>query len=473
MSTTAPAPTRTYTPDMTNGSLQTKFFEEDALETSQTKPLLLSQVEVSGGNNLSRDFFSKVLSPLIEESDYTLKELLQRVDESYSNLKKTDIFSVVQPSLHVDYLHGTPEKKLYNRERSILTKVLFDIETKDLMSEEAVFAFNNEDNMILGLKYANRNANHNAEFIGARVNYRPYKPHEHLKSQIKLTSNLRNPSYKFILDLFNLHDNNQTWQENSTKASGGIIGVLYTDQHNALFLFNGLLLTKRNLYDNQDGHLKDGTGGHLKSAILSKASYTHVKYLAGIFPVSGFKAFLENEIASDQQQDTEEKPSLFFKTLGSADYFKSLASNSLTTHFFGELGYIRSDKEVHLSDKFYLGGFENFRGFARNSVNTAGGLQYYKVGATLYSQVPRFKRDAIHSELHPLRLYATTMGGYVGDNVFGESGVASVGAGLRYFNRWVHMDAGYFVSQRLNSTNDAGVRDGFKLELSLNGARSS
>lgn len=461
-----------------NHDLQTEIFKQDALQLSTSHPVYLTKVEVNGGDHFTREFFSKLLTPLVENSDYTFAQLLQKTDESYSNLQKTLVFKSISPSFHVDYLHLAPERPSFNNEKPIMTKVIFDLELDEVSAGEASLGFNSEDNLVVDLGYVNNNFNHNAELVNIGVNYRPYKPSEHLVSTMRVVSNLRNPTFKFILDLYNSHDNNQVWQQNSSKATGGVIGVSFLNLAKTLSVFNGLALTKRTIYDIDDGahdSLKVFGGDYLKSSIVSRLAYSNVSHLGTTraFPASGVSATLSNEICSDQEQEVASNNlTAFVKTALTLDLYKSFWNNAFTAHLFNAAGAIYTTTSggtgVHLADRFYLGGFNSFKGFARNSVNDHGGLQFYKAGLTIFSCLPRFGPRKTQ-EANPLRLYATGSVGSVGDNVIKDDGVASAGVGIKFFNKWAHFDAGYYVSQRLNTSNTYGIRDGFQLEISVGG----
>lgn len=422
-----------------------------------------------------RQFFSKLLSPLVDNSDYTLGQLISKVDESSDNLEKTEVFGKIRPSLHVDYTHSAPEKKSYNKDKPIVTKVVFDLELKEMSLGNLALGFNNEDNLVVDLGYINNNFNHNAELVKIGVNYRPYKPYEHLVSEMKLKSNLRNPAFKFILDVYNSHENNQTWQQNSSKATGGLIGLQWINAKKTFSVFNGLSLTKRSIYDVGDeasDALKQLCGESLKSSIISHLSYINTSRSNG-YTNDGLELSLKNQISSDQDQaSSDSAQNTFIKASGSLDFYKSFLNNSITTHIFKEAGIIYSGNTsngVHLSDKFYLGGFDSFKGFSRNGVNEKGGSQFFKAGATVYGKVPNFLHPNLNPETNPMRIYATGMVGNVGNNILNDSGVFSFGVGLRYIKQLVKLDVGYYISQRANSTSDYGVRDGFQLEISLGG----
>lgn len=463
--------------------LLTQIIKQDALENRSSRPVYLSSVEVQGGEYLLRQFFTKLLHSLVERSDYTLGQLLHTVDESQNNLLKTNIFKSVKSSLHVDYLHPVPEpSKNYNREKLIPTKVVFDLEGTPSVGGDAALGFNTEDNLEVKLGYLNNNFNHNAELINVGVNYRPYKPNEHLLSSMKFVSNLRDPSYRFVFDLYHSQSNNRAWQLNSVKTTGGTIGVSYTSQTNLLSAFTGLSLNKRTAYDIDDGavdSVKQFAGNFLKLSVVSHLAYNNVSYYDSnrkVFPKNGFSAVARNEISSDQEQEElAEGLSFFIKLILSLNLYKSFFNNAITAHIFNEAGNIyiprsNGSKLLHISDRFYLGGYNSFRGFARNSVNTEGGLQFYKTGLTLYSKLPQLLRRK-RTEGDPLRLYATGLVGNVGEDVLATSSGAALsgGAGLRYFNEWVNFDVGYFVSQRYRSSDAVGVRDGFQLEVSIGG----
>lgn len=465
------------------GEFLTQIHKQDALQYSSSRPVYLNAVEVTGGDHLLRQFFAKLLSPLVEHSDYTLGQLLRHVDESQDNLLKTNVFRSVKPSLHVDFLHPVPvPKKNYNIEKLIPTKVIFDLEGAPSVGGDAALGFNTEDNLEVDLGYLNNNFNRNAELINVGVNYRPYKPSEYLLSSLRFVSNLRDPTYRFVFDLYHSQSNNQAWQLNSLKATGGTIGVSYANRDSLILAFTGLALTKRTAYDIDDGafdSVKYFAGNFLKLSIVNRLAYQNLTYYnqnTKVYPENGFSAFLTNEISSDQEQEEGALGLAFFvKLVFSLNLYKSFFKNAITAHVFNEAGNIylsgsEGSKLLHLADKFYLGGYKTFKGFARNSVNAEGGLQFYKTGLVLYSKLPQLVQRK-KSEGSPLRLYATGLVGNVGEDVLATSTGAALsgGLGLKYFNEWVNFDIGYFVSQRYRSSDATGVRDGFQMELSIGG----
>lgn len=456
-----------------NEHLATQILKQDALSSSGSQPVYLTKVEVNGADSFSREFFGKLLAPLVEESDYTLKQLVQRTEDCFGNLQKALVFRSVAPSVHVDYMHLVPDLKSYNKDKPIPTRVVFDLEAGDLSSGDATLGFNTQDNLVVDLGYTNNNFNHNGELVKIGVNYRPYKPAEHLVSTMRLVLGLRNPAYKFLVDLYSSQDNNQQWQQSLSKATGGVLGVSFLNTAKTVSVFGGLALTKRTVYDVQDD-LLEHAGDFLKSSALARLSFSNVGYLGQLFPANGVTATVSSEISSDQEQEpTSTRQAFFAKTAGKLDLYKSFLRNRFTAHLFSEAGAIYASAGnsfgVHLCDRFYLGGIGSLPGFARNSVNTSGGTQYYKAGMSLFTRIPSFVHEKPTNETSPLRLYATGAVGNVGDNLLAESGACSAGVGLRYFNEWVSLDAGYFVAQRLQSSSVAGIRDGFQLELSLGG----
>lgn len=454
---------------------QYEILKLNSLNNANSQPVYVTKVEVNGGNNFSRQFFSKLLAPVVENSDYTLAQLLAHVNEAKDNLTKTQVFSKVVPSLHIDYTHPTPKAKSYNKDQSLLTNVVFDIESNEQKRGEVYLDFNTEDNLAVNLGYFNNNFNRNAELVQIGINYRPYKPSEHLILKIRMDSSLRDPSFKFVTELYNTHENNQLWQHGSSKSLGGLIGVIYANARNTMTIFNGLGLNRRTLYDFDETEAlaaaKRFSGDFLKSSIVTKLTYSSFGSEEPTLPSNGMKFSASNEIVSEQDQlNLNRKSASWIKSSANFDLYKSFGNGTYTTHFFGEGGNVSSPdaSRVHVSDLFYLGGFGSLPGFSRNSVNVNGGTQYYKVGSTLYSRLP-FANKLEHDK-NPLRCFVTGMVGNVSDNLFKDSGVASTGVGLRYFNRWVKLDAGYYLALRLNSEHDIGVRDGFQFEISIGGA---
>ena len=89
--------------------LQSQLLTQDLLSRSSSQPIFLSSVEVVGGDTFSREFFGRILRPLVDESDYTLGRLLENVDSSRDKLVKSNVFKSVAVSLQSDYLALVPK----------------------------------------------------------------------------------------------------------------------------------------------------------------------------------------------------------------------------------------------------------------------------------------------------------------------------------------------------------------------------
>lgn len=483
--------------------LQSKIVTQDLLERSASQPIYLSSIEVVGGETFSNSFFKKLLSPLTDNSDYTLGQLLKQVELSHNRLMKTDVFQKVDVSFHSDYVKQLPKVESYNREPSIPTKVVFDLSTLSLNVGEGFLNLNSDDILSVNLNYLNNNFLQNAEIVNLGVNYNPYKPNQHLISNGKVSINLPNPSFKLISDFHNTNSNNQVWQQLSEHTSGLFSGLMYTSESKKLQTMLGLGVAKRTLHDIDDAasdDLKFFGGEFLKKSIVHQIRYKDLKFLNEItnnFPINGFTLDILNEVSTNDAQGPVTGSSVsstsepFLKSGLSTNIFKSFFNNKITTHLSFDLGGIfaksasASSTSVHTSDRFYLGGFNSFRGFTKNSLNQEGGYQFYKLSATVYSQLPTFLYKPHHLirledghgfEANPLRLYATgNVGSVTSDglklNAYGDANVAtSAGFGLRYFNNWANFDVGYFVANRLNDSSVAGIKDGFQFSVSIGGS---
>lgn len=473
--------------------LLTSLIAHDILTSSSTQPIYLSSVEVIGGETFSSDFFKKLLGPLVEKSDYTLNQLVENITVSRDRLIKADVFKNIGVSLHSDYSATIPDILKYNKDLLIPTKVIFDVEASNLNVGDGFLNLNNDDNLNVNLNYLNNNFNENAESVNFGVNYNPYKPNQHLIANAKFLANLNDPSLKFLFDLFNTHQNNQTWQQASEKTTGGLIGLQYTNKLKNLYMLTGLSLAKRTIHDIKDGaqdDLKYYAGDYLKSSIVHQLVYSKLSYLNNItknFPTNGYNVIVSSEISSNQEQENINNQAGFCKSTISTNLFTSSSNKCFTAHLFNDFGgiYSPSSNSVHVSDRFYLGGFNSFKGFSKNSINSNGGNQFFKSGLTLYAKVPSFiysshknaaanipsLEDGVGHEANPLRLYAAGFFGNVSDNILEDKCVASsVGCGIKYINHWANFDIGYFISQRHNSDSQIGLKDGFQFSVSIGGS---
>ncbi|ABN68113.2 SAM50-like protein [Scheffersomyces stipitis CBS 6054] len=479
-----------------SSDLRSRLITEEVLGTSGTRPLYVSSIEVNGGETFSAEFFKKLLTPLIDRSDYTLNQLVDTIGITQDKLNKTNVFKDIAVSLHSDYTALIPSTvKNYNKETPVSTKVVFDLQSINLNIGEGFLNFNNQENLTLNLDYLNNNFNDNAELVNIGVNYNPYKPNDHLITNTKFLANLNNPSFKFLIDLFHSQQNNQTWQQSSEGSTGGLIGLQY-NQSKTLTYLTGLSFARRTIHNIDDAaadELKFFAGDFLKSSIISQVAYSDVEFLNSFtknFPTNGLKFVLSNEISSNQEQENPDNHAAFLKSSLSLNYYKSFLNNAITTEFSSDFGgiYSSSNGPVHISDRFYLGGVDSFRGFCRNAVNINGGSSFYKLSGTIFSQLPPFIHpvakgsavdkkldDGFGHEANPLRFYATGSIGNVSDNMLeDDSGVSSVGIGLRYFNYWANFDVGYFLAKRYGTdAGDSGIKDGLHLSISIGGSNRS
>ncbi|CUM68269.1 uncharacterized protein PRCAT00005991001 [Priceomyces carsonii] len=475
--------------------LQSALIAQDILSWSGSQPIYLSQIEVDGGDKFSKDFFGKLFYPLLQTQDYTLSQLMNQVFASYQRLVKTDVFKQVDISLNSDFKATVPnELSQYNKDKPIPAKVLVKLAPIDLNSGEGFLNFNSQDNLNLKLDYLNNNFNGNAELVNFGVSYNPYKPNEHLIANAKFLGSLTNPSFKFIIDLLNSYQNNHSWQHSSTKSTVGSIGLLYS--YESLNLFTGISLAKRGIHDidrTAPDEIKFFSGDNMKSSIVNQLRYSNLSYLnifTRNFPINGFTLAVSNEVSSNQEQENLNNKNMFVKSSISLNTFKSFFNNKATAKLDTEIGGIynpASNSPVHISDRFYLGGSESFKGFAKNAINVNGGSQYYKVGLTIYSKLPTFiyapkgvtaanlpLEDKRVYEANPLRLYGTgLLGNVCNDLLQDRSAALTVGYGLRYFNNWANFDIGYYVSKRLGDESSFGLKDGLQFAVSIGGSNKS
>lgn len=461
----------------TDNELQTRLLTEEILLRLALQPLFLALVEVCGGEPFSSAFFAKLLGPLVNSSDYTLGQLIKDTNRSRQNLVHTDVFSDVKVLLQPDFTRIAPKVPSYNKEKPISTKVIFDLEPVALSAGEGVLSYNNKEHLNVKLDYLNNNFNGNAELVRLGVDYSPYKPAEHLLANGRFVAGLNNPAFKVVCDLFNTQQDNHSWQQAVERVSGGLIGVQY--RKGALSTLLGLSLARRTVYDIGDGAtdaVKAFGGDYVKLLVLNQLTIENLSFLSlstRNFPTEGYLFGVSSEFSSSQEQENPLNQTTFGKTAASLSVYKSFFNNAFTAHVLKEAGAVYGTRAaVHVSDRFYLGGFQLFRGFGRNAVNVDGGLQFYKAGLTLYSKLPSFVfRPQLEKEENPLRLYATGLVGNVSDNVFADvSGAASAGFGLSYFNRWASFDAGYFASKRIGDESSVGITDGFQIAVSIGGS---
>lgn len=494
--------------DINNVDLQTKLVAQDILTKSASQPIYLSSIEVKGGETFSNDFFHKLLTPLMETSDYTFGKLIKNIERSYTRLNDTNVFSDIKVGLSTDYSSSFPMNvKNYNIDKTIPTKLKFEVIANNLNIGEYGLNLNNDTPLNVNLNYLNNNFNSNAELINMGVNYNPYKPNQHLLTNGRLITNLNNPRFKFLIDVTNLNQNNQVWQQSSEKSIGGLIGLQYCNNSNLDFL-TGLAISKRTLHDIKDtasDDLKLFAGDYLKSSIVNQLNYSnsHFQYLNNItknFPINGVNIKVANEISSNQESLDPNTSNMFIKSTISSKLFKSFWNNNVTFKLSNDVGLIYNPEDlpdksssansdsspsekVHISDRFYLGGSDCFKGFSKNAVDLQGGNQLFKIDSQLLVKLPNFLytphtpkkslEDGFGYEPNPLRLYTNGIIGSISNDILNDKNYcSSIGFGIKYFNNWANFDLGYYMAKRFDGS-DLGIKDGFQFALSIGGSNRS
>lgn len=468
--------------------LLTILLTEDFLSRSKSHPIYLTTVEVSGGESFSDDYFRKLSYPLLRNSDITLGQLLENLNQCYNKFVKTKSFKDIQISVQPDINSVVPTNVVnYNSKDAIPTKVVINVIPTELEVGDGFLNVNKDDILNVNLRYLNKNFWGNGELVDLNVEYDPYNPNDRLVANAKAITSMTDPSIKFLVDLENLHQNNRAWRQASERSHSGLMGLQYKSFTQRFSAFTGFGLFKRSMYDLEESapeDVKSYSGDFLKTSLINRLSFKNLKYLNNItknFPVSGYKASICGELASTQEQANPNNSTSHGKVSSNLELFHSFLDNIFTFHLFNNMGafYLKSPS-VHPFDRFYLGGLDSLNGFAKNSINPVGGLQFFKTGLTLYAKLPTFMysshniinipslEDGRGYESNPLRLYGSCVIGNVGDRVFQTNSFArSLGCGIKYVNRSSSFDFGYFIAQRPDSSDRFGIKDGLQFSVSI------
>lgn len=459
--------------------LQTRIVTEEILARSGKRPIHLTTIEVNGGELFSRDFFQKMLSPLLHDLDYTLNRLVEDIATTEARLAQTNVFRSISSGLHADFKTVVPLLALvYNKEPSIATKLVFNLLPININVFEGFLNFNLEDNLNLDLNYRNNNFYDNGELVDIGVHYNPYKPFDGLITNARFMSLLNNPAVKFLIDLNHCNQNNESWQQLKMAAASGVIGLHYLPSLCSLVLA-GFAFAKRNLHsigDAANDDVKFFGGDHLKTSVIGNLTVANIKYLdvpSRAFPVSGYATELLLELSQTTTAALLAVNS-FAKIAAASTYYQLLFNHNVTAKVSASAGYIhnfQADAPIHVGDRFYLGGITSLRGFTKNGINPLGGLQYYNLGATVFSKLPTFIIKSQGDEPHPLRAYALGAVGNVGDDVLSDKNVpVSLGFGVQYFDHYANFDLGYFVARRLGIEDTIGIKSGLQFSMTIGGS---
>lgn len=461
--------------------LQSQVLVDEILTKSKATPVYLSEVSVVGGDSFSNGFFNVLLAPLLKKSDYTLSQLLDSIDASRAALQKTDIFQSVSATIRSKGNVIIPKIPKYGSDDPIAAQVIINLQPIKLNSNAGFIRFNTEDYLSLDFNYLNNNFNQNAEMVDVGVSFTPYKPNDSVVANAKFVSSLSNPSIRLFIDAFNANQNNQQWLQSSEKSWGGVIGLLYKLPYaNAL---TGVSFSERTIHDVQETAsetVKHSVGDYSKLSIINQLSYTNVDYVNNEtknFPANGLTLDVNKELSFNRElYNPEDNTGNFAKVSASLNLFKSFFNKAITAHGSISAGSIWANGPVHVSDRFYLGGYSSFRGFAKNSVNPEGGALFYNLGATVYTKIPQLIKGT-RTANNDLRFYATGAIANISDSLIatGTPGVATFGLGIAYLNPWASLDLGYYVSSRLGDSAQStlGIKDGLQFSVAIGGSNRS
>ncbi|KAG7196138.1 uncharacterized protein KQ657_000150 [Scheffersomyces spartinae] len=458
--------------------IQSQLLLDEILTKSKAQPVYLNEVTVVGGDSFSNGFYKVLLAPLLSKSDYTLSQLMESIEASRTALQKTDVFQSVNAVIRSKGNAILPKVPKYGNDDPISALVIINLQPIKLNSNAGFIRFNSQDYLSLDFNYVNNNCNKNAEMVDLGVSLTPYKPNNSMVSNAKFVSHLNNPSIRLLVDSFYANQENQEWLQSSEKSWGGIIGLLYKlPNANAL---TGVSFSERTIHDVQDTAsdvVKKAVGDYTKLSIVNQLSYANIDYINNKtknFPANGVTLDVNKEITFNRElYSSDHNKGNFAKVSGSLNLFKSFFNNAITAHGSVSAGSIWGNGPVHVSDRFYLGGYNSFRGFAKNAVNPEGGALFYSLGTTLYTKIPQIIKGT-RTANNDLRFYVSSAVANISDNWVTSSSpdVVTFGLGIAYLNPWASLDLGYYISSRLDKYSEStiGIRDGFQFSVSIGGS---
>lgn len=474
------------------------------LNNQTTKPVELKKIEIKGGE-FSDKYYESLLSPLINQSStpIALKDLKNELVLIKEKLEYSGLFQNI--SIDVDLDKSSTPKLSKN---DLLIEGAIPINAKINLSQLPIskistYSSTTDHDASSGIRYLDPNFFKNAStlLVDINVNYDPFQNllNKKIWDLTILTPFQNSPSLKFVLNPCISLIDAKSWASHTQFSKGGLIGVQKTwlSKNKTPILFtNGLSIAHRNIGDvlnSASDSIRNDAGDDFKIGFQSNLKIDTREFL-GAFPLNGIKFDLINEFAGFNSVDNSSTSSnvekdleleKFNKTILKFEKNSSFWNNNFTTSFDFNIGSIfqldsnKTNDQIHISDRFFLGGLNSLKGFHLNSVGLKnghdyiGGSSFFKTGFTFYSKIPNTKNTS------PLRLYNFINLGDVynfksiesftkliqNGDIIGKSAIAT-GVGLSYRSNSAIVDLSYSVP--LSSRSQDRAKPGVSFSVALN-----
>ncbi|ODV95396.1 hypothetical protein PACTADRAFT_50123 [Pachysolen tannophilus NRRL Y-2460] len=397
---------------------------DDILTKNKTRPVYLGKVEINGGEDFSNNFYSKLLTPLLQSSDVTVQQLLNACNRSFDDLSYTGVFQKINFEILEDKLESNvdlPSSFFYKKPDAIKplpVKAIISLKTRKLSNIGINSIFYDNGNAI-NINYENLNYFGNSEYllINTLLDLRKNLPTKAINFNFKTPLKAHTSSKFFINGL--ITDSENKFSSHEQILFSGMVGL----EKNNFFklnktLYNSLLTTGfsinrrtiTNINDSASDIVKNNAGDSLKQSFILSGSIDSRKYLSPetLFPIDGLFIKVDNEISGIYQKDSIDDQ--FLKSCINFQALKSIFNKKLIFEISSAVGGIASiinynKSNIHIQDKFFLGGINSLQGFKYNSIGIKdgddfiGGNAFYKLRFAIMYGLP-----FINASTTPLRI---------------------------------------------------------------------
>ncbi|CDK27257.1 unnamed protein product [Kuraishia capsulata CBS 1993] len=458
---------------------------EEVVDSHHSKPIVLKQVDIVGGDEFSSTFFTNALYPLLFSKDITLGQLVNSSNQSYNNLLYSNAFKKVKFQFEESAGSSTPQNTTIEPPIEIIAKLLLEPYKLQSFSLASVHT---EAGHAFKLGYRNLNAFGNAESfkISSLIDLKfgnPYAKTIELQYMAPIVSQSLKLFFESVIS-----DSSASWASHKQSTANGVVGLtktlsfdLFSSKFTSYFT-TGVSMVKRSVLDINDSAsdtVKTDAGDSFKESFIFSGAVDSRTYLPSSFgglAMNGLLLQVDNEISglSSPQSEKYLKSVLNLQLLKSFRNFFTLdlsssfgAVSNLTTGITGV---------PHFHDKFFLGA-HSLKGFAANSVGLrdgqdfVGGNIFYRLSASLFTRFFFAPADS------PLRFYLSVNSGDVYNNfkdisyqdlafIKGSAISSSVGAVYR-----VGDDAAFDLHYNLpvSSRPKDVAKPGLEFSLAING----
>lgn len=377
--------------------------EEDEVEYRQVtlsdQDVVVERINISGLKRTKKDFVVDDVKPVMKAK--TFIQAYREALKCKNLLMQKGIFS------HVDVILDTTQHYENHKENGI--QVVFNCVEKRRITGEIKTELSNQDDPKWVLKVLSPNVAGRGETISLAMSRKLDSSSGSMHIPTDFTLNflkpLKNSSTARLSILNEKYD--QPWNSSVLTNRGLEVEYklpMFTNMHS--FGWKGYWRELSALNRNASFAIRQNLGHSLKSALTH--SILIDKTNGSIFPEYGHRIKLTEELAGLGGD------SRFLKENLELSFYKNISKVTLSANVNAGFVYnFDKDNDIHLSDRFYMGGPLSLRGFEINSAGCKSGQDFtggnlsWVVGLHAYTPLPFYwKRFGSGSWLDNFRMHA-------------------------------------------------------------------